>query len=171
MPPRVPFRRDLPVSRDEHRINDRIRVPRVKVVDENGVMLGEMATEQARQIALQRGYDLVEVAAEARPPVCKLLDYGKFKYEEKRRKKKSAKKQHVQQVKEIRLRPGVKMLVNVGSVGQPRDDNPRASYALYDKTEQKVEIRRIEYDIEAAAKRIRDAGLPVALGERLKVGR
>jgi translation initiation factor IF-3 len=105
LPPRVPFRRDLPVSRDEHRINDRIRVPRVKVVDENGVMLGEMGADQARQIARERGFDLVEVAADARPPVCKLLDYGKFKYEQKKQQNKSKKKQHVQVVKEVRLRP------------------------------------------------------------------
>jgi len=105
LPPRVPFRRELPVSRDEHRINDRIRVPRVKVVDENGVMLGEMPTLQALQIARERGFDLVEVAAEARPPVCKLLDYGKYKYEQKKKQNKSKAKQHVQQVKEVRLRP------------------------------------------------------------------
>ena len=105
MPPRVPFRRDLPISRDEHRINDRIRVPRVKVVDENGAMLGEMPTLQALQIARERGFDLVEVAAEARPPVCKLLDYGKYKYEQKKKQNKSKSKQHVQQVKEVRLRP------------------------------------------------------------------
>ena len=106
MPPgRPPFRRDLPTSRDEHRINDRIRVPRVKVVDENGAMLGEMPTLQALQIARERGFDLVEVAAEARPPVCKLLDYGKYKYEQKKKQNKSKSKQHVQQVKEVRLRP------------------------------------------------------------------
>ncbi len=105
MPPRVPFKRDLPISRDEHRINDRIRVPRVKVVDENGAMLGEMPTLQALQIARERGFDLVEVAAEARPPVCKLLDYGKYKYEQKKKQNKSKSKQHVQQVKEVRLRP------------------------------------------------------------------
>jgi translation initiation factor IF-3 len=105
LPPRVPFRRELPISRDEHRINDRIRVPRVKVVDENGVMLGEMPTLQALQIARERGFDLVEVAAEARPPVCKLLDYGKYKYEQKKKQNKSKAKQHVQQVKEVRLRP------------------------------------------------------------------
>ena len=105
MPPRMPFRRDLPSSKDEHRINDRIRVLRVKVVDENGVMLGEMATDQARTIARERGYDLVEVAAEARPPVCKLLDYGKYKYEQKKKQHKSKSKQHIQKVKEVRLRP------------------------------------------------------------------
>jgi translation initiation factor IF-3 len=104
-PGRAPFRRELPTSKDEHRINDRIRVPRVKVVDENGVMLGEMPTLQALQIARERGYDLVEVAADARPPVCKLLDYGKYKYEQKKKQKKSKSKQHVQQVKEVRLRP------------------------------------------------------------------
>ena len=104
MPPRIPFKREPP-PRDEHRINDRIRVPRVKVVDENGVMLGEMPTPQAVQIARERGFDLVEVAGEARPPVCKLLDYGKYKYEQKKKTNKSKAHQHVQKVKEIRLRP------------------------------------------------------------------
>ncbi len=104
MPPRIPFRREPP-PRDEHRINDRIRIARVKVVDENGVMLGEMPTLDALRIARERGYDLVEVAAEARPPVCKLLDYGKYKYEQKKKQHKSKAKLHVQKVKEVRLRP------------------------------------------------------------------
>lgn len=73
--------------------------------------------------------------------------------------------------REIDLKPGVKMLVNVGSVGQPRDDNPRACYSIYDADKKHITIRRLEYDVEAAAKKIRDAGLPAALGERLKVGR
>jgi translation initiation factor IF-3 len=77
----------------------------VKVVDESGAMLGEMPTLQALQIARERGFDLVEVAAEARPPVCKFLDYGKYKYEQKKKQNKSKAKQHVQQVKEVRLRP------------------------------------------------------------------
>ncbi len=73
--------------------------------------------------------------------------------------------------REIQMKPGVKMLVNVGSVGQPRDENPRACYAVYDTELKRIEVRRLEYDVEAAAKKIRDAGLPTALGERLKVGR
>jgi translation initiation factor IF-3 len=104
LPPRIPFKRELP-QRDEHRINERIRVPRVKVVDENGAMLGEMPTFDALKIARERGYDLVEVAADARPPVCKFLDYGKYKYEQKKKQKKSKSKQHVQVVKEVRMRP------------------------------------------------------------------
>jgi translation initiation factor IF-3 len=104
LPPRIPFRREPP-PRDEHRINERIRIPRVKVVDEAGNMLGEMPTLEALKIARERGYDLVEVAAEARPPVCKLLDYGKYKYEQKKKQHKSKAQQHVQKVKEVRLRP------------------------------------------------------------------
>ncbi|MCZ6601838.1 MAG: metallophosphoesterase family protein [Planctomycetota bacterium] len=72
---------------------------------------------------------------------------------------------------EISLEIGVKALVNVGSVGQPRDDNPKASYAIYDTDKRKVWIRRIEYDIESAGQKIRDAGLPEVLAERLKYGR
>src|SRR5688572_21687847 len=68
-------------------------------------MLGEMPTLQAVQIARERGFDLVEVAGEARPPVCKLLDYGKYKYEQKKKTHKSKAHQHIQKVKEIRLRP------------------------------------------------------------------
>lgn len=72
---------------------------------------------------------------------------------------------------EISLDDGVKALVNVGSVGQPRDDNPKASYAIYDTEKRKIWIRRIPYDIEGAGKKIRDAGLPEVLAERLKFGR
>ena len=72
---------------------------------------------------------------------------------------------------EVELKPGVKAIINVGSVGQPRDDNPKAAYAIYDSEQNKVWIKRIEYDIEAAAKKIVDAGLPEILGERLKYGR
>ncbi len=72
---------------------------------------------------------------------------------------------------EIDLKPGVKAIINVGSVGQPRDDNPKAAYAIYDTEQSKVWVRRAEYDIEAAAKKIMDAGLPEILGERLKYGR
>ncbi len=99
--PRFPGK---PERQFEHRINEWIRIPRVRVVDDKGNMLGEMDTEAARAIARERGLDLVEVAPDARPPVCKILDYGKFKYEEKKKKHKAA-KQHAQELKEVRLRP------------------------------------------------------------------
>ncbi len=71
----------------------------------------------------------------------------------------------------IKLKEGVKAIINVGSVGQPRDDDPRAAYAIYDTEKNLVVIKRIEYDVEKAIKKIRDAGLPEILGERLRYGR
>ncbi len=72
---------------------------------------------------------------------------------------------------EIDLRHISKAIINVGSIGQPRDDDPRACYAIYDSDEQAVELRRIEYDIESAQAKIRKAGLPDVLAARLALGR
>ena len=100
--PRFPGK---PERKYDHRINEMIHISKVRVVDENGNMLGEMGADQARTLARERGLDLVEVAPDARPPVCKILDYGKFKYEEKKKKAKASKRQHVQELKEVRMRP------------------------------------------------------------------
>lgn len=72
---------------------------------------------------------------------------------------------------ELALEAGVKALVNVGSVGQPRDEDPRACYAIYDRRQRRVSIRRVPYDIEAAIEKMRRVGLPEAVGERLRYGR
>lgn len=88
------------------RINHRIRVPEVRVVvEDGGIMLGVMTTQQALREAEQRGLDLVEVNPKASPPVCKILDFGKFKYEEKKRAREARRKQTVVEVKELKLRP------------------------------------------------------------------
>ena len=86
-------------------MNERIRVPEVFVIDENGVQVGAMSTREALSMARERGLDLVEVAATARPPVCKHLDYGKMKYSKKKKTQEAKKKQSVVTVKEIQLRP------------------------------------------------------------------
>ncbi len=72
---------------------------------------------------------------------------------------------------EFTLEEDTRAMVNVGSVGQPRDEDPRASYCLFDAEEEKIEIRRVEYDIDTAANKIYDAGLPELLGERLYYGK
>ena len=93
---------------DEHRINFQIRVPQVRVVREEE-QLGIMTTDQARRLAMDEGLDLVEVAPTAKPPVCRIMDYGRFKYDQKLKNKETAKKQRETQVqlKEIRLRPSI----------------------------------------------------------------
>lgn len=87
-----------------HRINEQIRITPIRVVDVDGEMLGVIPTPEAMERAAEAGLDLVEVAPNVRPPVCKIMDYGKFKYEQQK-KKKEAHKQHQTQLKEIRLRP------------------------------------------------------------------
>jgi translation initiation factor IF-3 len=77
------------------------------LVDQNGAMVGVVSKSEAMVMAANAGLDLVEVAAAADPPVCKILDYGKFKYEEQKKKNEARKKQKVIEVKEIKLRPGI----------------------------------------------------------------
>jgi len=99
------FRGQLPPSKDEHRINERIRVPQVRLIDENGGQVGVVPTQQALQMAREKGLDLMEVSPNAQPPVCKICDYGKFKYEKKKKEHQARKKQTVIKVKEVQLRP------------------------------------------------------------------
>ena len=89
------------------RINDDIRVREVRVIDENGQQLGIMATRDAVRIAEEHHLDLVEISPQARPPVCKILDYGKYRYEQQKREKEARKKQKVFEIKEVKLRPGI----------------------------------------------------------------
>lgn len=79
----------------------------VRLVDENGEMVGVILTATAIERAMAAGLDLIEVSPNAEPPVCKILDYGKFKYEEQKRKNEARKKQKVIEVKEIKLRPTI----------------------------------------------------------------
>src|SRR5829696_6415320 len=88
------------------RINRAIRVPEVRLIDEDGAQLGVVPTVQAMEMARQKDLDLVEVAANAVPPVCKLLDYGRFKYETTKKEREAKKHQHAIELKELRLRPG-----------------------------------------------------------------
>jgi translation initiation factor IF-3 len=87
------------------RVNHRIRVPEVRVVAEDGSNLGVLATEDALRRAQEKGLDLVEVNPKSVPPVCKILDFGKYKYEEKKKQREAKRKQTVMEVKEVKLRP------------------------------------------------------------------
>jgi translation initiation factor IF-3 len=93
--------------REEYRINDRIESPEVRLVDEEGGMVGVVRLAEALQRAEEAGMDLVEVSPNASPPVCKILDYGKFKYEAQKKANAARKKQRVIDVKEIKMRPNI----------------------------------------------------------------
>jgi translation initiation factor IF-3 len=104
----VPRRFDRrPPERDQTRINERIRVPEVRVIDDEGNQIGVMKTPEALSFAQERDLDLVEVAPEARPPVCRVLDYSKYKYEQAQKLKQARKHQQQITVREIKFRPKI----------------------------------------------------------------
>lgn len=104
----VPRRFDRrPPERDQTRINERIRVPEVRLIDESGKQVGVMKTEKALSYAQSRDLDLVEVAPDARPPVCRVLDYSKYKYEQAQKAKAARKHQTSINVREIKFRPKI----------------------------------------------------------------
>ena len=86
------------------RVNRQIRIPEVRLIDQNGDQVGVIKTDDARRMAEDAGLDLVEVSPTAVPPVCRILDFGKFKYEQ-RKKERSGTKPHSSQLKELRVRP------------------------------------------------------------------
>jgi translation initiation factor IF-3 len=104
----VPRRFDRqPPERDPTRINERIRVSEVRLVDEDGSQIGVIPTDEALRMANDRDLDLVEVAPQSRPPVARLLDYSKYKYEQEQKAKAARKHQQQVNVREIKLRPKI----------------------------------------------------------------
>ena len=94
-------------KKQRQRLNEDITSSEVRLISENGEQLGVVSIEVALEKAREVGLDLIEVGPNTKPPVCKILDYGKLKYEEKKKQQLSKKKQHVIKVKEIRLRPRI----------------------------------------------------------------
>ncbi len=89
------------------RINDAIRVREVRLIDENGDNVGVVNRNDAMERATQAGLDLVEISPDAQPPVCKIMDYGKFKFEQQKKAAEARKKQKVVEIKEIKMRPAI----------------------------------------------------------------
>jgi translation initiation factor IF-3 len=104
----IPRRLDRrPPERDETRVNEQIRVPEVRLIGDDGNQVGVVKTDQALAYAHERDLDLVEVAADARPPVCRVLDYSKYKYEQEQKAKAARRHQKQVNVREIKLRPKI----------------------------------------------------------------
>ncbi len=103
----IKIRRCLPIASKELSINEEIRDKEVRVIDADGSQLGVMSADKALQLAEDKGYDLVKIAPNAEPPVCKIMDYGKYKFEQTKREKEAKKNQKVVEIKEIRLGLGI----------------------------------------------------------------
>ena len=93
----------LPISKQELQINEQIRDKELRVIDSDGNQLGIMSLRQALEIAEQKNLDWVKIAPQAQPPVCRIMDYGKYRFEQAKREKEARKNQHIVEIKEVRL--------------------------------------------------------------------
>ena len=101
------FWRCFEIANVTHEINEDILDKELRVISEDGEQLGIMSAEEALKIAEEKDLDLVKISPQAKPPVCKIMDYGKFRFEQSKREKEAKKNQHVMEVKEIRMSPGI----------------------------------------------------------------
>ena len=97
----------MAISKVTHQLNDEIRDKEIRLISETGEQLGIVSSEEALKIAEERGLDLVKISPQAVPPVCKLMNYGKFRFEQSKREKEARKNQHTVEIKEVRMSPGI----------------------------------------------------------------
>lgn len=117
-----------------HQLNEDIRDSEIRLIGSTGEQLGIMSAVQAQRIADEQGLDLVKISPQATPPVCKLMDYGKFRFEQGKREKEAKKNQHVVEIKEIRMSPGI-------DVGDFNTKLKNAQKFLADGNRVKVSVR------------------------------
>ena len=96
------------ISKVQHQLNEEITDKEIRLIGENGEQLGIVSGEEALRTAEEQGLDLVKISPQATPPVCKLMNYGKYKFEQSKREKEARKNQHVVGIKEIRMSPGIR---------------------------------------------------------------
>ena len=97
----------LTIAKLDHQLNEEIRDKEVRLIGADGAQLGIVSSAQANAMAEEQGLDLVKISPNATPPVCKIMDYGKFRFEQSKREKEARKNQHVVEIKEVRMSPGI----------------------------------------------------------------
>ena len=122
------------ISKVMHQLNEEINDREIRLIGEDGEQLGIMSSDEALNIADERGLDLVKISPQAVPPVCKLMNYGKFRFEQSKREKEAKKNQHVVEIKEIRMSPGI-------DVGDFNTKLKNAQKFLADGNRVKVSVR------------------------------
>ena len=122
------------ISNVTHQLNEEIRDKEIRLIGDTGEQLGIMSAAEALNIAEERGLDLVKISPQAQPPVCKLMNYGKYKFEQSKREKEARKNQHVVEIKEIRMSPGI-------DVGDFNTKLKNAQKFLADGNRVKVSVR------------------------------
>ena len=152
----------MPPSREGPRANEFITTPQVRVIDETGENRGVIDTEEAIGMAANVGLDLVEISPNAAPPVCKIMDYGRFKYEAQKRANEARKKQKTIDVKEIKMRPGIETAdyqVKMRNIVRFLNDGDKVKVTLRFRGREMAHqergmdvLKRVEEDLEGLAK-------------------
>ena len=124
----------FPIAKLEHQLNDEIMDKEIRVIGADGDQLGIMSSADALKMAYEKDLDLVKIAPNATPPVCKIMDYGKFRFEQMKKEKEAKKNQHVVEIKEIRMSPGI-------DVGDFNTKLKNAQKFLADGNRVKVSVR------------------------------
>ncbi len=124
----------MAISKVTHQLNEEIRDKEIRLISDTGEQLGIVSAEEALRIAEERGLDLVKISPQAVPPVCKLMNYGKYRFEQSKREKEARKNQHVVEIKEIRMSPGI-------DVGDFNTKLKNAQKFLADGNRVKVSVR------------------------------
>ncbi len=99
--------RCFPIGKLDHQLNEEIRDKEVRLIGPDGAQLGIMSSQDALHIAYQKDLDLVKISPNAKPPVCKIMDYGKFRFEQVKKEKEARKNQHIVEIKEVRMSPNI----------------------------------------------------------------
>lgn len=151
-----------PSRNDELRINEGILVPQVLLIDYAGEKRGVVPIDQALSVARDAGLDLVEVSPHTRPPVCKVLDYGKFKYQQQKKKTEAKKKQKVVDIKEIKMRPNIEdhdYQVKIRSMKRFFEDGDKVKVTLRFRGREMAHqdrgmelLKRVQVELESIAK-------------------
>ena len=130
----------------EHQINEEIRDKEVRLISNDGEQLGIVAIQKAQEIAVEKGMDLVKIAPQAKPPVCKIMDYGKFRFEQAKREKEARKNQRVVEIKEIRLTPNI----DIGDLNTKVRETP----AVSSRTETRSRFRSVSAAVRSHIRRL-----------------
>ena len=140
-------------------INEQIRDREVRVIGEDGEQLGIMSPRDAMKLAEEAGVDLVKIAPTAKPPVCKIVDYGKFKYEQTRKEKEAKKKQKVIEVKEVRLSPNIDtndLNTKIGAARKFLEKGDKVKVALRFRGREMAHMAKSKYILDDFAEALKD---------------
>jgi len=143
------------------RVNEEIRADKVRVVDENGKQVGIMILEEAIRMARSRGYDLVEVAPNANPPVCKFINYDKYRYELAKKEKEARKKQVVMKIKEIRMTYNIDthdLNVKKKKIREFLEDGDKVKVGIFIRGREMVHLDKAEEILNSIAEEMKDIG-------------